>query len=266
MGIVYLAVSEGPAGFSKLKVVKQLRRDLADDIQFLNMFLDEARLAALLNHANVVQTTEIGFDGRSLRFLEMEYLDGQAFEAINRRASKTGRVPLAYSVWILTQVLAGLQYAHEARDRNGEPLRLVHRDVSPHNVFVTYDGQVKMLDFGIAKAADSSSQTRTGDVRGKATYMAPEQVLKRPLDRRADVFAVGVMLWQTLTGKRLWEGLEDGEIFLKLKSEGLPPPRGTGEAVPEALEAICMLALREEPEDLVRHGRGDAERARAEKA
>jgi ABC-type branched-subunit amino acid transport system substrate-binding protein/tRNA A-37 threonylcarbamoyl transferase component Bud32 len=249
MGTVYLGLAEGPAGFNKLKVVKQLRPDLASESQFLQMFLEEARLAAQLNHPNVVQTFEVGFDGQ--RFcIEMEYLEGQSLDAIARYFRKHDKVPhVALSVWTLAQVLAGLDYAHELKDMSGQPLRIVHRDVSPHNVIVTYDGAVKVLDFGIAKAAGSSVETRSGVVKGKATYMAPEQAARRDVDRRADVFAVGVMLWELLVGQRFWGELSDGEIFLKLTAGEFESPRSVRPEVPEELDAICMRALAKNPDD-----------------
>jgi serine/threonine protein kinase len=248
MGTVYLALADGPAGFHKLKVVKRLRPDLGADPQFLAMFLDEARLSARLNHSNIVQTFEIGFDGIHY-FIEMEYLEGQTYDAVIRRAAPAGGVPLPLALWVLHQVLEGLGYAHELRDSSGAPLGVVHRDVSPHNLLVTYDGTVKLLDFGIAKAADSSADTRTGVVKGKATYMAPEQAVRQKVDRRADLFAVGVMLWQALTGKRLWGDARDSEIFEKLRVGDIPAPHTVEPGVDPDLEAICLKAIAHRPED-----------------
>ncbi len=248
MGIVYLAVAQGPAGFAKLKVIKRLRPDFASDKRALQMFLDEARTSARLLHPNIVQTNEVGFDGKHY-FLEMEYLEGQSYEALTRKAAETGGLPLSLALWILTQTLGGLHYAHESTDLEGKPLKVVHRDVSPHNVFVTYDGNVKVLDFGIAKAADSSSETQTGAVKGKATYMAPEQSTRKGVDHRADIFAVGVMLWQAITGTRLWGDLTDFEIFMRLQTQAIPSPRSVHADVPADLEAICMRALAIDPND-----------------
>jgi ABC-type branched-subunit amino acid transport system substrate-binding protein len=248
MGVVYLALAQGAAGFSKLKVIKRLRPDIAEEPRAVQMFLDEARISARLLHPNVVQTNEAGFDGKHY-FLEMEYLEGQSYDALTRRAAKSGGLPLAVSIWILIETLAGLHYAHGLTDLDGTVLHVVHRDVSPHNVFVTYDGNVKVLDFGIAKAADSSGDTSTGGIKGKATYMAPEQAARRPVDHRADIFAVGVMLWQAITGTRLWGDANDFEIFLKLQSEPIPSPRTARADVSPELEAICMRALAAKPED-----------------
>jgi serine/threonine protein kinase/ABC-type branched-subunit amino acid transport system substrate-binding protein len=247
MATVYLAVSRGPAGFSKLKVIKRLHHDLASDPQAVQMFTDEARVTALLNHPNIVQMHEIMHDGDEY-VLEMEYLDGQSLESLTKRAAPKGGVPLPLGVFVLTQVLAGLHYAHELED-GGAHLAVVHRDVSPHNVMVTYEGAVKVLDFGIAKARDSNVKTESGLVRGKVSYMSPEQATRGIVDRRADVFAVGVMLWQFLTRTRIWAGLGDLEILLRLSSGDIPSPSTVQGDVPPALEAICMRALASKAED-----------------
>ncbi len=249
MGVVYLALAQGPAGFQKLKVVKRLRTDLAADPKALEMFLDEARLAARLHHPNIVQTNEVGFDGKHY-FLEMEYLEGQSYDALVRQAPRSSGIPLEVSCWILAQVLAGLHHAHELVDLDGTRLQVVHRDVSPHNVMVTYEGSVKLLDFGIAKAADSQSETQTGVVKGKITYMAPEQATRKAVDRRADVFAVGVMLWQALAGARMWGDANDFEIFVKLQAgEKIPSPKSVNPEASDALEVIAMRALALDPKD-----------------
>ena len=248
MGTVYLAATSGPGGFQKLSVVKRLTPDLACDPDFLKMFLDEARLAARLNHPNIVQTLEVGADERG-HFIEMEYMEGQSLQTLVRGAAKSHALTTPLAIWILAQTLAGLHHAHELTAYDGTALHVVHRDVSPHNVFVTYDGAVKLLDFGIAKAADSSSRTATGVFKGKLHYMAPEQVLLRPVDRRADVFAVGVILWQLLTGERLWGGLADHEVVEKLADGCIPSPRSLAPEVPEDLDAICMRALAATPDE-----------------
>ena len=174
MGDVYLAVAQGAGGFSKLMVIKMLRPALAEDEQFLTMFLEEARLAARLNHPNVVQTVEVGNEGRKY-FLAMEYLEGQSLQRLRTRVAKEHPFPLGPHLRILVEALNGLHYAHELVDIDGRALDLVHRDATPHNIFVTYDGQVKVVDFGIAKAMDSSLETRTGELKGKIAYMPPEQ-------------------------------------------------------------------------------------------
>ncbi len=245
MGVVYLAVAQGDAGFSKLSVVKRLRTELANDPRAVSMFLEEARLAMRLHHPNVVLTHEVGLEGKS-PFLEMEYLEGQSLDAARRKSSTTpNALPLDVSVWILGQVLGGLEYAHELTDPGGKELHLVHRDVSPHNVMLTYDGAVKLLDFGIAKAVDSTLETQSGVVKGKVTYMAPEQARRGEVNRRADLFAVGVMLCEAITGARFWGDQNEFEIFLHLRELDLPVlPKE-----PPALAAICARALAPSPED-----------------
>jgi eukaryotic-like serine/threonine-protein kinase len=242
MAQVFLALASGPAGFNKLVVIKQIREPFADDPEFLTMFLDEARLAARLNHPNVVQTNEVGGDGKRF-YICMEYLEGQPLNRLFSRVGPERGLTLGMQLRILVDALAGLHHAHELADFDGRPLQVVHRDATPHNIFVTYAGQVKVVDFGIAKALSSSAETRTGVLKGKIAYMAPEQALGEKVDRRADVFAVGMILWEVLAGKRPFKGVPDVAILQKIVSGGIPSPRTLRADVPEALEAICMKAL-----------------------
>jgi serine/threonine-protein kinase len=247
MAHVFLAVSHGPVGFSKLAVLKVVRPQLAEDPEILSMFLDEARLAGRLNHANVVQTYEVGEeDGRYV--LVMEYLEGQPLRALQRRTRERGlSIPLPLQLKILVDALSGLHYAHELRDFDGTPLHLVHRDVSPHNIFVTYDGQVKVLDFGIAKAATSSQETKSGVIKGKVSYMAPEQFQSGIVDRRADIYSMGAILWQTATGRRLWRGEPEAKVLFAVANGEIPRPSDVQSGVPAELERICMRALAVDP-------------------
>jgi serine/threonine protein kinase len=254
MAKVFLTVCPGPAGVNKLLVSKELRPELLGDPDVQTMFLDEARLAARLNHPNVVQTYEVGkhdddgHDGAERYFLAMEYLEGQP---LNRIQSKVPRALLTLEarLRILVDVLAGLHYAHELTDFDGTPLDVVHRDVSPANVFVTYDGHVKLVDFGIAKARGAVGLTRNGIFKGKVTYAAPEQVLGHKLDRRADIFPVGVMLWEAITGRRMWPGLSEIAILLELTSGRIPSLREACPSVSPQLEDICLRALAMSPAD-----------------
>jgi eukaryotic-like serine/threonine-protein kinase len=282
MAEVFLAVVRGPAGFNKLVVVKQIRPQLAEDPEFLGMFLDEARLAARLSHPNVVQTNEVGQEGERY-FIAMEYLEGQPLNRVLHRLSKvsvtsspssspgrptvpdvpsapssgseSGRPPpatglkLAMHLRIISDVLAGLHHAHELTDYDGTALGVVHRDVTPHNIFVTYDGQVKVVDFGIAKALNSSSETRTGVLKGKVAYMAPEQAQGERVDRRADIFSVGVLIWEAATGRRLWKGVPDITILQRLLSGDVPPPSTLNPDVAEPLSAIIQKAMAHRRED-----------------
>jgi len=257
MADVFLAVIAGPAGsgFSKLTVVKRLRQNLAEEPEFVEMLVDEARISARLNHPNVVQTNEVGCVGDQY-FLAMEYLDGQPLHRIQHRAQKEAQIhgqspfPKECQYLVIADALAGLHHAHELADYDGTPLQIVHRDVSPHNVFVTYQGQIKVVDFGIAKAAGRSSETRQGVVKGKVRYMAPEQALGQTIDRRVDVFTVGIMLWEAATGKRLWQGADDMEIVKMLIAGGAKiSPREVDPTVPEEIDRICRKALAFKPDD-----------------
>ncbi len=249
MATVYLAVTSGNNGldFSKLVVIKRLREHVAADPDFVTMLEDEARIAARLNHQNVVQTIEVGEHDGEL-FIGMEFLDGQPLHRIQRRAGAD--FPIDMHLTVLSDVLAGMHYAHELRDFDGKPLNVVHRDITPHNIFVTYDGQVKVLDFGIAKAEGRSSTTKHGVVKGKLAYMSPEQARGHPLDRRTDIFSAGIMLFEIVTGQRYWGLLSDSEM-LRALIQGKHPrsPRERVETVDARLDEICSKALAVAPED-----------------
>jgi serine/threonine-protein kinase len=247
MATVYLTVMQSAPGVNKLLVVKALKSDLVSDAEFVTMFIDEARLAARLNHPNVVQTYEIG-DSAEGPFLVMEYLEGQALHAVLPRVGRT-KMSLPAHLWVLTKVLAGLQYAHDLRDFDGTPLTVVHRDVSPQNIFVCYDGQVKVLDFGIAKAAGSAARTETGVFKGKLGYISPEQITGEPVDHRADIFSVGVMMWEALTWRRLTAGDPEAVVLSKRTSGHVPKVRDLNPEAPQELARICERALSLKPED-----------------
>ena len=248
MAVVHLAVMRGPAGFNKLVVLKELHPQYAEDPDVVAMFLDEARLAARLSHPNVVQTNEVGED-RERRFMAMEYLEGQPLNRVLNRLSCAGGLPLAMQLRVIADLLGGLHYAHELGDYDGSPLCIVHRDINPQNVFVTYDGIVKIVDFGIAKARGSVVKTRFGVVKGKLSYMAPEQARCEPVDRRADIFSVGVMLWQAATGTRPWKGVTDGALLENLVRGEFPSVRAAAPEIPEQLERIIVKALAPNRED-----------------
>jgi eukaryotic-like serine/threonine-protein kinase len=249
MADVFLGVAQGPAGFSKLQVIKQLRNALTEEAEFLTMFLDEARLAARLNHRNVVQTNEVGDVGGKY-FIAMEYLDGQPLNRILRQCKKTNAPPLGILLRIVADALAGLHYAHELADYDGTPLNVVHRDASPHNIFVTYEGQTKVVDFGIAKAATRSAETRSGLLKGKVSYMAPEQAsARREVDRRADVFVLGAVLWEVVANRRMWEGHTEMDILTRFLSGEVPKLHDACPNAPSALIKICTRATAIDPTD-----------------
>ena len=241
MAEVYLALLEGDLGFNKLLVIKKIRPELAEDPEMMGMFLDEARLSARLHHPNVVETHEVAQeDGHT--FMAMEYLEGQSLHRILHRLRSEGGLPPVLHLQILADVLAGLHHAHELCDWDETPLGVVHRDVTPQNVFVTYDGRVKVVDFGIAKVRGASSETRVGVVKGKVAYMAPEQARGEAVDRRTDIFAAGVMLWEAATGSRPFRGLSDVEILHRLIHGEMPSAKAANPAIPEALEEIVKKA------------------------
>lgn len=249
MGVVSLAVLLGPAGFHKLLALKELRRELRHNPAIVAMFMDEARLAARLNHPNIVQTIEVGtHDGRP--FLAMEYLEGQPLRQLVQRAlANASRIPLRMHVGILLDVLSALEYAHDVSDFDGTPLGVVHRDVSPHNVVVTYEGQIKLVDFGSSKTDHRADEERPDVVTGKARYMAPEQAAGGRVDRRADLFAVGVMLWEAIVGRRPWEGQPDSVVLRSLKSGVVPRVRDEWPDVDPGLAAIVERAMSVDPEE-----------------
>ena len=250
MARVYLAVSRGPVGFNKLVVVKQMRPELASDAEFLGMFSEEARIALRLHHPNIVQTYEI-FEEEGQHLMAMEYLDGQSLADLLRRVGREN-MPLEEHLWILTQVLAALHHAHEMCDEDGLPMAIVHRDVSPSNVFLTYNGDVKLVDFGIAKASGAVSTTARGTVKAKLGYGAPEQFLGNPIDARADIFSVGVMMWEALAGCRRKIG-ETRNAMIEARITGQEPSiRAIRPEIPAALAAVCDRATALDPEK--RHG------------
>jgi len=249
MADVYLAVSGGESTrFQKLLVVKILKPELGADPDFIEMFLDEARLAARLSHPHVIQTLEVGQDAGRY-FLAMEYLEGQPLNRLIHALDSLPGFDLYFRLTVLVRALAGLDYAHELTDYDGSPLSVVHRDVSPGNILVGYDGQIKLTDFGIAKARDSTTETRVGMFKGKTAYMAPEQAKADEVDRRADIYSAGVILWELIVGRRMWSGLTQAEIFSRVIAGSLPSPSMVSRNVQPALERICLKALARRKED-----------------
>ena len=248
MADVLLALMRGAGGFTKLVVLKRLRQNLAEDPELVEMFSHEARLAARLNHPNVVQTYEVDYDAGRY-FIAMEWLDGQPMHRLLRAAWSNDALPLDVHLFVLCEALRGLHYAHELQDFDGTPLEVVHRDVSPQNVFVTYEGQVKLVDFGVAKAHARSADTQVGVIKGKVAYMAPEQALGRTVDRRADVFSLGVMLWEAVARRRLWKGLSTSEIAAALAERRIPRLADAVQHAPHGLDAICARAMAPSPDE-----------------
>ncbi len=250
MAEVYLAVSEHAHGVSKLQVLKTLRRDLTESErpEYLSMFQDEARLAARLNHPNIVQSHDVSFE-EPTPFIAMEYLDGQALCRIQERQWSMGQVN-SWSVELLPlcHILDALEYAHTLHQYDGTPLNIVHRDVSPQNIFITYTGHAKLVDFGIAKTMDSK-KTRAGVIKGKVAYMSPEQVRGWPVDHRSDLYSVGVILWETIA-RQCMHGEEPVlEVLNRVVDGRLPSLREVTPDAPETLCRICERALARDAND-----------------
>jgi serine/threonine-protein kinase len=247
MAEVLLATMDAGAGTQQLVVLKRIWPELAVDPDFVTLFFDEAKLSLRLNHPNVVRTYEVLLDDNELS-IAMEYLDGQPLTQILNRLRGPGELSLPLRLRIVTSVLAGLEHAHTLTDLDGAPLGVIHRDVSPQNVFVTYDGQVKLVDFGVAKTLAASHETRPGAIKGKLAYMAPEQLQRDVIDRRVDVFAAGVMLWEMLAGRRMWHGMTEVEIVAHLAMAKPMPSLPSDRGLPGGLDAVCARALDPDPD------------------
>jgi tRNA A-37 threonylcarbamoyl transferase component Bud32 len=248
MAEVYLARQAGAAGFEKLVCLKRILPHLARDRQFVEMFLNEARLAARLDHPNIVSIYDLG-EANGNYFIAMEFIDGPSLRAVAKRARERGeQLPIAEVVKIVSMAAGGLHYAHDLADADGRPLGLVHRDISPDNILVHRNGMAKVVDFGIAKAANSSGRTRTGALKGKVAYMPPEQLRGDPLDRRADVFALGVVLYEMIAGRRPWEGDSDVSLIGQIMTEEPKPLSALRPDAPAGLTAVLDRALAKERE------------------
>jgi serine/threonine-protein kinase len=243
MAEIFLAHQVDGEGLETPVVIKRIRSHLSKHASFVKMFLNEARLAAQLNHPNIVQIHDLGKIGESY-FIAMEYIFGRDMRSIIPKAEEVGiPFPLVYALRIASDVCAGLHYAHQKVDLYGNPLNIVHRDVTPENIFVAFDGTVKVLDFGIAKAANQVEQTRAGELKGKVSYMSPEQCLGKPLDRRSDIFSVGVALYEWLTGFKLFTGESEVVVMRSITEGKIYAPSYFKADIPAPVEAILMKAL-----------------------
>lgn len=243
MATVYVGRATGTAGFERLVAVKLIHPHLANEPEFVEMFLDEARIAAKIHHPNVVETIDLGEDGDQF-FMVMEYVEGDTLASLLRQLQKgQRRVPLAVALQITIDICKGLAAAHDLVDRDGSELRLVHRDVSPHNLLVTMDGRVQVVDFGIMKAAGKPSNTLTGQLRGKVAYMSPEQARGLPVDLRADIFAVGAVLWEMCAGERLYPGSSASGVLDKVLRCDIGSIRDVQPELPAELDDILARAL-----------------------
>lgn len=248
MAEIFRAKTVGAEGFEKELVIKRILPHFTEDEAFRSMFIDEARLAARLAHANIVQVFDFDLqDG--MYYIAMEYVEGKDLKKIQDTARKAGRrLTPGQIVWIIAESCKGLDYAHKYKHRN-EPMHIVHRDVSPHNIMVSYNGEVKIMDFGIAKAASRYTKTRAGTVKGKCAYMSPEQAKGVELDGRSDMFSLAVVAWELLTDKRLFAGETDFETLSNVLKCEVTPPSSINSEVPPELDEIILKALAKEPED-----------------
>lgn len=229
-------------GRSRLVAVKRLRPELATDVEFVTMFLDESRMARRIRHPNVVETLDVVSEGTE-HFIVMEYVHGESLHYFLRALRRHQlRMPLSVVGGVMQGALLGLHAAHEVTGDDGAPLGLVHRDVSPHNVLLGVDGVARLLDFGVAKARGRAHQTRQGLIKGKIQYMSPEQIKGKPLDRRTDVFSAGIVLWEALVGQPLFAGSDDAEILARVLRQPIPPPSGYVPVSPE-IDALVLRAL-----------------------
>lgn len=251
MAKVYLAIQRAVAGFEKLVVIKRILPELSRDQAFVEMLLTEARTAATLNHPNVVQTFDVGeFEGTY--FIAMEHINGEDIRSVVRAMKRAGvtEFPLEHTLSIILGVCGGLAYAHEKKDLEGNALNIVHRDVSPQNVLITFSGDVKVVDFGIAKSTEAAviESTQAGQLKGKVPYMSPEQASGQDIDHRSDIFAVGIMLFELTTGRRLFKAKSEFETLKLICEREYPRPSQIRPGYPAQLEQVVMKALAKDPD------------------
>ncbi len=250
MAELYKAKRTGVEGFQKIVAIKKILPHLADDEAFVTMFADEAKLAAQLNHPNIIHIYDLGKIQAGGYFIAMEYVDGRDLKTIQQSGRALGiPLPVPLAVYVASKVASALDYAHRRRDAEGHELNIVHRDVSPQNILISYEGDIKLCDFGIAKAASKASKTQSGALKGKIQYMSPEQAWGKPIDRRSDLFSLGVVLHELLTGERLFGGDTDINVLEKVRSAEVAPPSRFNPEVPQNLDTVVLKALAKEPDD-----------------
>lgn len=253
MAEVWRAKTFGAGGFERLVAIKRILPNIAEDEEFISMFLDEAKITVQLNHANIAQIYELNNLSNSY-FIAMEYVSGKDLRAVFDRCRKRGEpAPIPLTCYSIAMCCEGLDYAHRAKDRQGRDMSIVHRDVSPQNALISYDGEVKVIDFGIAKAAGKATKTQAGILKGKFGYMSPEQIRGLPLDGRSDIFALGVCLYELLTGERLFVGDSDFSVLEKVRKVEVLPPSHFNRKIPDQLEKIVMKSLAKDVDDRYQH-------------
>ncbi len=255
MAEVFLAKTFGAEGFERFVAIKRLLPQVMDNKEFIDMFIDEAKIAVQLTHSNIAQIYELGKHAQQL-FIAMEFVHGKELRALANRAKKIGqRLEPDICAYMIAKAAEGLDYAHQRKDPNGKPIGIVHRDISPQNILVSFDGDVKIIDFGIAKAKDRISQTQVGILKGKIGYMSPEQVTGLAIDQRSDLFALGCVLYELVTGERAFKGQSDFSTFEKVRNAEYVPPEFHGISVDPNLDKIMRKALAKDREQ--RYSRGN---------
>ena len=249
MAEVYKAKAFGEEGFERILAVKKILASIAEDEAFINMFIDEAKITGRLNHPNICQVFDLGIADGS-HFIAMEYIGGKDLKTIFERSRRLGeRVSIPKICFEIMKINEGLSHAHEKKDVKGNPLEIVHRDISPQNVLISYEGEVKIIDFGIAKASGKTSQTQVGILKGKFSYMSPEQVRGLHVDNRSDIFSLGILMYELLTLERLFLGESDFDTLEKIRKVEMSPPSLYNPHIPQELEKICLKALAKSPEE-----------------
>src|SRR5512142_1777275 len=249
MAELHLAKTKGIAGFEKYVALKMIHPNFAEDEQFIQMLVDEAKIAVQLNHGNIAQTFDLGRVGETY-YITMEYVDGADLYKILRRGSEIDfEMPLDVCAFVAKEIASALDHAHRKRDHNGKTLGIVHRDVSPQNVLISFSGEVKLVDFGIAKATMKARQTAVGVIKGKYYYMSPEQAWGDPLDARSDIFSTGIVLYEMITGQMLYLEEDLHRLLDMVRRADIAPPRTLRKDVPPQLERIVMHALAKQPAD-----------------
>ena len=246
MAELFLACFNGPGGFRKFVAVKRILPTLKDEDEFIAMFLDEARISAVLSHANICQVFDLGEDADEL-FIAMEFLAGVDLSKLNKTAiRKRTRLPVGLSAAIMRDACLALHYAHHFTSPSGRPLPVIHRDLSPRNVMVTFSGNTKLIDFGIAKAKGGLSRTQGGRVKGSSAYMSPEQIRGDDLEGTSDLFSAGSLFYELLTGQRIFQGADDVATMYKVLNDVLPPPHIANSEVPKALSEVVLRSLQKD--------------------
>jgi Protein kinase domain len=253
MAELFLAKQTGLKGFEKVVAIKRILPALTQDQEFVGMFINEAKLAALLSHQHIVQIFDLGTT-EGFYYIAMEYVMGKDLRGLVQR-SQTRSLPLTpgHALLIASRICAGLDYAHRKKDLHGQDLHLVHRDVSPQNILISYEGEIKLVDFGIAKAATQATETRTGTLKGKLAYMSPEQATGKPLDHRSDVFSLGIVLHELVTGQRLFTGNNEFALLEQVRLAQIAPPSEINRDLPPEVDELVMKALAKDPAGRFQH-------------